>query len=230
MDAYGVLVLEGLALGVYGHEAEHRGVEGVDALVGRAAGVRLLPYVVDHLAHEAVVAAADAQLLLYLAVRVAADADVDVLHVAEADELLLATEELELLLLPEVVPVVDLEVLLGGDGEEGDVAVEFAHDVVEAEASAEHRRHLGVVTAAVGCAGDGVALGVVGDADRVELTDDADDGPLPLLLEVRLRARDPYLGLVGPAHLLVLLLRELGGLPLLEAELGLLPDRLADAR
>ena len=70
---------------------------------------------------------------------------------------------------------------------------------------------------------------MIRDSDSVELADDAYDWT-PSLLQVRLRARDTYLGLIGPAHLLVLLLGELGGLELLEAQLRLLPDRIAYAQ
>ncbi len=100
MDPDGVLLPEGLPLGVDAHEAEHRGVQRVYPLVGRPAGVGLQPDVADHLAHEAVVAASDAELTRNLRVRVAAYAQVDVGQRPEADELLLAAEELEQPLLP----------------------------------------------------------------------------------------------------------------------------------
>jgi len=91
VNAYRVLVPEGLAGGVDGLEREGGGVEGVDALMGRGPGVSAPANELNVLDHVAVAGAAQGQLAFsHIAGGVAHHGDVHVVKLAQPDQFLLA--------------------------------------------------------------------------------------------------------------------------------------------
>ena len=102
--------------------------------------------------------------------------DVHVVHDAELDELRLASQELELALAPKFVAVLDLDELLGRDGEERHAACQvFEHaGRLKAHGNGEQRTDLRVMPAGVDGVGLGVGKRVAGNDERVELSEHSD--------------------------------------------------------
>ena len=106
------------------------------------------------------------------------DRKVDVVERPDADELCLAAQAFDLPLGDQTPLELDLAVLLRRDAEEHDAAVERRSDlrVGEGERRAHDAGELGVVPARVGGLGLGVGMGVLGNAQGVELADKGDRG------------------------------------------------------
>ncbi len=158
--------------------------------------------------------------------------EVDVVELAEPQELGLPREKPQLALLPELVAVLDLDVLLCRDGDEGDAAAEGIEDAggLEAHADAEHHGDLGVVPAGVRRARRGVGVWVAGHEQRIELAHDADGGAgAGAAVELPLDAGDGDARAALHAHLAHDAVDDGGRLLLAEAGLRVLEDGLRDA-
>ena len=105
--------------------------------------------VVNKLTHEAIVTATYTDEFLLVHGAVTADDNVYVLHSPQPDELLFAAEELKFSLLPEAVPVIDLDVLLGWYGNHDNFPRDVLLDNIKTVSSSKHGRHLAVVPAGV---------------------------------------------------------------------------------
>ena len=164
--------------------------------------------------------------------RVGHHCEVDVVELAEAQEFRLAGKELQLALLPELVAVLDLDVLLRRHGDEGDAAAEGVEDAgrLKTHANAEHHSDLRVVPAGVGRARGGVGVGVSGHEQRIELTHDADGGAgARAAFELALDAGDGDAGAALHSHLAHDAVDDGGRLLLAEAGLRVLEDGLGYA-
>ena len=106
---------------------------------------------------------------------------VNVVQLAQPDELGLAAQELNAARPAQLVPVLDLDVLLGGHGEQGDAARQGLHDPrgLQAHGRRDHRADLAVVAAGVGRARGRVGVGVAGHDQGVELAHDGHGGASP---------------------------------------------------
>ena len=232
VDAHAVIVREGLAIGVDRHQADHRGVERVDAQVRRDAGVGGVAGVADQFADEAVVRPREGELRAGAVLRAAVhhDRDVHIIELAEAHQLALAAEELQLPLLLEAGAVVDLDILLGGDGEEDQFAGEVVNRAAldDARRGGEHPGDLAVVAAAVRRAGLRVGVRVIEDDDAVQFAHDADRRAGPPAVEHRLDAGDAEIGAIGEAEAVEVGGDALGRVDFLEAEFGVRVDRVTD--
>jgi hypothetical protein len=153
---------------------------------------------------------------------------VHVVELAEADQLGLARQELDLPLLAQPDPPLDLDVLLGRHREEHHVPVQLVHHRLEAHPGAQHRRHLGVVPAGVGGVGGRVGERMPRDDQRVQLAQDRDRraGAPPGQPGLDAGEREPRA--VLHAHLVEPGADELGGPRLPVARLGVALDVLAD--
>ena len=117
MDADGVGVNEGFTVEVDGGHCQGGGVEGVDAEVGRAAGVGAPAEEPDFFGQGAVVGAAYGQLPFAGGTGgVHHHRQVDVVELAQPDELGFAAQELDFALAPQVVAVFNFDVFLGRHG------------------------------------------------------------------------------------------------------------------
>ena len=117
MDADGVGVNEGFAVEVDGGHCEGGGVEGVDAQVGRAAGVGAPADELDFFRQGAVVGAAYGQLpFAGGAGGVHHHGQVDVVELAQPDELGFAAQELDFAFTTQAVAVFNFDVFLGRHG------------------------------------------------------------------------------------------------------------------
>ena len=159
------------------HEGRHRGVQGVDPLMGRAARMGLPPFEADLLGGKAHAAAPQEEPALRRR-RVGVDhhRHIDVVKGPEPDELLLAGEVADLPLLPQPAAELHLGEFLGRDGEEGDIPVELRDHAAlhKPDGRPQQVGELDVVPAGVGRAGRLVGVGMGGADDRVELPDDGD--------------------------------------------------------
>ena len=153
MHAHGVLVAEGLADGVDRQQGHVGGVEGVDAGMRGAAGVRGAADEARGLAEAAVVGARDRHPAVLGARRgVDHHRQVDVVEVAEAQQLALAAEELQAARPDLLESPLEVAALLGRHREEHDPAGEVLQRPAldQTERGAEESRHLRVVAAGVG--------------------------------------------------------------------------------
>ena len=122
-----------------------------------------------------------------------ADNDVDVIQCADADQLALAAAIADLAFVDHLALEVDFNKLLGRNAEEDDVAVHGFLDlgIAQGQGSTHNAGDLGVVAAAVGSAGLGVGIGMVGDGQGVILTHEGNGGALIVLaLQITLNAGD----------------------------------------
>ena len=97
---------------------------------------------------------------------------IDIVELAQLDELGLAGEQFELLFRPELQSPLDLDVLLRGNGKEYDVAVELIHDSLKSHACAQHRGDLRVVPACVRRVRLRVSERMIRDDQRIQLAED----------------------------------------------------------
>jgi len=154
--------------------------------VGRAADVP------DELGDHSVRGAAEGQRAIRrIASRVDHHGQIDVVELTETHQLGLADQELQAALRPEPEPILDLDVLLGRNGEEGETARQLGEGagVEERHADAEGHGHVAVVAARVGRPRVGIAVRVARGPDRVEFPDDGQGGAGPARVEHRLHAR-----------------------------------------
>src|SRR5262249_44129860 len=227
-----VLVAEGLALGVDRGERELRRVERIDPGVRRPARMRRASHEACGLSEPPVVRARHARwAVLGTRSRVDHHREIDVVQVAEAQKLTLAAQELEPSGAHLVEPPLEIAALLGGHGHERHAAREELEGArfEKADRRADEPRDLGVVAARVCGARHWVRLRVSGDPEGVELSDEGESRPGPGAAgDVRANARQSEAGSRDEAEAAELLRDECRGLQLLEAELGMAPDGLAD--
>ena len=210
-----------------------RGVEGVDAEMRRPAGVARAPDEAGQLADAAVVRQRHAGLaVLGVGRRVDHHGEVHVVEVAEADQLGLAAEQLERPGLALGPAPLEVAALLGGHREERHPSREMGEGagVVEPHGGAEKSRHLGVVAAGVGRARVRIGLRVPGHDQRVELADQGERrARARLTRHVGAHAGERQSRAGREAEAAEAVLHQLRRLGLLEAELGVAADLLADA-
>ena len=232
MEAHAVLFAEGFADGVDAHDAHHAGEEGVDALVGRARGVRGLAAVGDELAAEAVRGVSDRKVAFGVGRRIDVHLQrhVDVVKTALGDDLGLAAQKLDLLFFAQLVAVFDFHILFGGDRKEHEVAPEVLHgvDVLHRHRDGEEVGDLHVVAATVGGAGDGVAHGMFAADDGVEFAQERHGAAVAGAREAGLDARDAEARFIGDAEAVEGFLHLRARLHFLVAEFGFFGDRHAD--
>src|SRR5215218_6631107 len=96
----------------------------------------------------------------------------DIVELAQLDELGLASEEFELLFRPELEAPLDLDVFLRGNGKKYDVPVELIHDSLKPHARAQHRCDLRVVPARVRRVRPRVSERMIRDDQRIQLAED----------------------------------------------------------
>src|SRR5262249_37450108 len=128
-------------------------------------------------------------------------------------------------------PPLEIAALLGGHGHERHAAREVLEGArfEKADRRADEPRDLGVVAARVCGARHWVRLRVSGDPEGVELSDEGESRPGPGAAgDVRANARQSEAGSRDEAEATELFRDECRGLQLLEAELGMAPDGLAD--
>ena len=232
MHAHRVLVAKRLADGIDAHQRDVRGVERVDARVRRGAGVRRLADEAHRLAEPAVVGARDCDRAVFgTRRRVDHHGEIDVVEVAQAQQLALAAEELEASGSHLLESPLEVAAFLGGDGEEGHASRQVLHRLRrrEADGGAEHPRHLSVVTAGVRRACGRVGFRVALNDEAIELAHHrerragagatGDVGAHAGESEAGLRRQPDFAKHVGDQR---------RGLDFLEAELGLAADALAE--
>src|SRR5213593_660844 len=232
VNADRVLVAEGFPQRVDRGERELRRVERVDAHVGRAAGVRRAPDEARRLSEPSVVGPGNTREAV-LGTRRGVDhhCQVDVVQVAEAQQLALSAQELEAPRANLVEPPFEVAALFGGDGHERHAARETVHGPGphEADRRAHKPRDLGVVAARVDRAGGPIRLRVSGDHESIELAHEGKRGAGPRAAGgIGPHPRDREPGPRGEAELSKLRLHQRRRPQLLEAELRVAPDRLPD--
>ena len=197
VEAHAVGFAEGFANGVHAHNAHHRGVESVDALVGRSRRVGGLAAVFDELPDKAVrrAAANEPPVGVVGRVDVHLHRHVDVVERSFVNQLLFAAEVADLPGVAQPVAVVDFDILFGGHRKDDDVAVQVLHRarVFERHRDRKHVRDLHVVPAAVRGPRHGVGIRVIAADDRVEFAEHRDGTARGTALHARFDARD------GPA-------------------------------
>ena len=162
-----------------GGQRQGRGVQGVDAQVGRTAGMSAAADEPDALGYGPVVGAADAKVLVAaVAGGVHHHRQVDVVELAKPDHLRFAAEKFNLALLPQPVPVFDFDVFLGGDSHEHQAAAEGGEHVRlhQGHGGPQHHGYLAMVPAGVGRSRLRVGMGVLVHDQRVQLSQDGQGG------------------------------------------------------
>ena len=157
--------------------------------------------------------------------------EIDVVEVAEPQQLGLAPQELELALARLVDAPFDVAVLLRGHREEDQAPrqlVERAR-VAEPDRGAEQPGDLRVVAARVRGAARGVGLGMARDDQRVQLAEQRERRPVAAARSIRAHAGHREAGLRREADLAERLLDEPRRLHFLEPELGVTANLLAEA-
>ena len=221
MHADGVVVLEGLAHGVDGHEPDVRRIERVDAEVGRAARMGGAADVAHGL-HDAAVVGGGHPGLLHLRLRGGVDhhGQVHVVEVPPPQQLGLAAKELEFPRPGLLDSPLDVAVLLGRYREEDHPAGEVVEGpgAEQPHGSAQESRDLSVVATRVGRAGLRIGHRMAGHHQPVQLAEEGERRPV--LDAPRFcphpRHREPSAG--RQAHLLQRLFHEPRRLELLEAQ------------
>ena len=232
MDAHAVLVAEGLPLAVDGGEGEVRGVQGIHPTLGRQTGVRGLATEADALGQEAVrrLGQSVGALQGVGASRVDHHRHVDVVEGAQLQQFRLAGQESGSAAAHEVETVVDLHVLLGGNGEEHDPPGQLRGDARrgQAEGGTRETGDLGVVAAGVGRAGGAVGARVAGQDQGVQLAHEGDGRPGPPSFQDRPHSREGETLLEGQARFFEYGFHPVGGAMLLEPDLRLVHHRLPE--
>ena len=91
-----ILVLKGLAVGINRLQAQHGGLERVDALMGRASRMGCPAHIAHLLDDAAIAGPTDTEQAAFIAASlVRHQANIDVIKSAKADQLRLATKELD---------------------------------------------------------------------------------------------------------------------------------------
>src|SRR5205807_9097978 len=228
-----VLVAERLADGVDRRQADLRRVERVDPHVRRAAGVRGAPQVTHGLHDAAVVRARHAGLAVLRPRRhVDHHRHVDVVEVAEPEQLRLAAEEFQPARARLRHAPLDVAVLLGRHREEDDAPGQVIEGprVEQPHGGAEQAGDLGVVAAGVGRAGLRIGHRVAGDDETIELPEQRERRALAgAARHVGPHPGQRQAGLGAQPELAQGLLVQARGIDFLEAELRVLPDLLAEA-
>ena len=232
VDADRVVVAEGLAQRIDPRERDLGRVERVDAHMGRAAGVRRAPDEARRLAEAAVVGARNTRRTV-LGPRRGVDhhRQVDVVQVAQTQQLALAAEEFESPFANLVEPPLEVAAFLGRDGHQGETASQMLERPGrhETDRGADQARDLSVVAAGVNRARRGIGLGMAGDNERVELAQERERRPWSLAAgHVGAHAREGEPGPRRQTELAKLRLDEGRGSRLLEAELRVAADRFSD--
>ena len=181
VDAHMVGVAERLAQRVNGVDAGDRGVKRVDPLIGRGGGVSLLALVAHHEHAEAVAVVGDGKRRPRgeLA-RVDHHRHIDVVELAQTDELRLAAQIGDRALVAHLLAAVDLDELFRGNGHQRHGTVELLHDAAsdQRRRRGQHDRRLKIVPAAVRSAVERIGLRVVAANDAVEFADQRHFWPL----------------------------------------------------
>ena len=184
MDPHVVVVAKRLALHVDRLERQGGGVQRVDGSVRRGGSMCRPTNKPRALGDQPVGCPAHAELAVVL---VAGGVDhhrqIDVVESPQAQELRLAAQELELACLRLLEPPFEVDVLLGRDREEDDVARQITHRVCfdQRLRHADQVGELGVVPARVDDPGRRVGARMLGYRQSVQLTEDAHGraGPPP---------------------------------------------------
>src|SRR6266849_1974424 len=232
VNADRVLVAEGLPQRIDRGERKVRGVERVDAHVRCAACVRRAPDEARRLAEPSIIGPGNTREAV-LGARHGVDhhGQVDVVQVAEAQQLALSAQELEAPRANLVEAPFEVAALFGGDGHERHAAREAVHGSGphEADRRAHKPRDLGVVATRVDRAGGPIRLRMSSNHERIELSHERKRGAGSRATGgIGPHARDREPGPRGEAELAKLCLHQRRRPQLLEAELWVAPDRLPD--
>ena len=185
--------------------SDHCGVEGVYSHVWRAARVGGPTGEPDLLGQETVVGAASGDhRLVGVGCSVSHHRQVDIVHRAEPDELRLPTQEFDLAVAPQLVAVLDLDVLLGWDCNQRDPASERIENARGRQGGPDGQHHgdLGMMAAGVGRVGLRVSVGMSEYLERVELANHGHGGTRRPALEDALDPGERYSVLVRDSHAL----------------------------
>ena len=232
MDPDRVLVAKRLADGVDRHQADLGRVEGVDPHVRGAARVRR-PADVAHRLHDAAVVRGGYTRLAFLGPRRRVDhhREVHVVEVSEPQELGLAAQELQLPCPRLRNAPLDIAVLLGRHGQEGDPSRKMVESlrIQQAHRRSQEARDLSVVATGVRRPGRRVALRMAGHDQRIQLTENGEGRPVSgMTPDVGSHAGQGEAGPRGQPELLEGLIDEASRLDLLEPQLGVAADLLAE--
>jgi hypothetical protein len=225
-----VLIAEGLAHGVDGGQPDIGGIQRVDSQMGRAPRVGGAADITDGL-DDATVVGGGHPRLLHLGLRRGVDhhGEIHVVEVAEPQQLRLAAEELEPALARLLDAPLHVAVLLSGHGEEDHSPGEVSQGlgIEEAHGGTEQPRHLGIVAAGMSGAALRVRHRMPGHHEPVQLAEQREGGPFLGAARLRADAGDGETGLGRQAEPSQGFLHQTRRLELLEAELRVAPDGLA---
>ena len=159
----------------------------------------------DLLGQESVIGAASGDhRLVGVGCGVSHHRQIYIVHRAEPDELRLPAQELNLAVAPQLVAVLDLDVLLGRDRNQRNPACERIENArrLQSGPDGQHHRDLGVVAAGVGRVGLRVSVGMSEHLERVQLADHGHGGARRSALQDALDPGDRYSVLVWDSHAL----------------------------
>ena len=125
-----VLIPEGFALGMYGHQAEHRSVQRVDPLERGGAGMCRFPFVINQFCRKPGAHGGGAGLKpRFHDGTVLHDADVDIIEFTKPDKLLFPAQEPLFSFFPSLVPVRNLNKFFRRNAHQDNIAVQVFHKI-----------------------------------------------------------------------------------------------------
>jgi hypothetical protein len=204
MHADVLVVRERLTQGVDARQRHVRRVQRVHPALRDAAGVRRASDIADELGHHAVGGATNSQAaLVRVRARMHHHRHVDVVEGAHAQQLLLAGQEFDPALRPQLQAFFDLDELLRGDGDERHSTGQRRHDpaVDQPKGDPQHGGDLRVVAAGVRRAGGGVMLRMLPRQQRVQLAQDGHGRSAGAALDNRFDAGQAQPGLTPQSQL-----------------------------
>ena len=161
METDVVFFLERFPQGVDAHDAQHAGIESIDAEMGLAGRMGCLAVVFDEFGDEAAHTAVEDDIAFRVIRRVGMHFHgcVYIVESALEDDFLFAAEEMDFTFIHEFLTVFDFDTFFARDGKEDDIAAEIVHSagIFQCHCDAEHIGNLDEMTAAVGSACYGVS-------------------------------------------------------------------------
>ena len=170
-----VLIPEGFALGMYGHQAEHRSVQRVDPLERGGAGMGRFSFVINQLCRKPGAHGGSTGLKpRFHNGTVLHDADVDIIEFTKPDKLLFPAQEPLFSFFPALVPICNLNKFLRRNAHQNDVTVQVFHKIgiVKRIGNGRNGSQLGIVAACVNRSGHFVRIGMIRHKDCVQLPHD----------------------------------------------------------
>ena len=171
-----VLVAERFPQRVAAVQTQRRCILGVDAVLGRAAGMAAAAFIGEDLGDNAVKAVLAGKVVIVVVVRVDHQRQIHAVEIAAAHEFRLAAQVFDLSLVDESLAELQLDHLFRRDQHKTDLAAETVQcaGLFESRCDADHLRALAVVTAAVRHAVDGFR--VIRDVQRIQFAHDGQAG------------------------------------------------------